>query len=170
MDEKETKEMDNTLTNAHLSFEKKLTAHAFFKIHSHTLSKDLVQDTFLKTWRYLVRGGKIEIMRAFLYHVLNDLIIDEYRKKKTVSLDVLIENGFEPSYRDKNQKIEMLEGKSAILLIGSLPEKYQKVMKMKYVQDLSLKQISMLTGLSKNTIAVQIHRGLAKLKVLYKPL
>ncbi len=39
---------------------------------------------------------------------------------------------------------------------------------MKYMQDLSLKEISILTGQSKNTIAVQLHRGLEKLKILYK--
>jgi len=38
---------------------------------------------------------------------------------------------------------------------------------MKYVQDLSLKEISLLTGKSKNAVAVQLHRGLEKFKQLY---
>ena len=41
----------------------------------------------------VVKNGKIDIMKAFLYHVLNRLIIDEYRKHKTVSLDSIMENG-----------------------------------------------------------------------------
>jgi DNA-directed RNA polymerase specialized sigma24 family protein len=41
-------------------------------------------------------------------------------------------------------------------------------MRMKYVQDLSLEEMSASTGLSKNTIAVQLHRGLEKMKLLYK--
>ena len=49
-----------------------------------------------------------------------------------------------------------------------LPIKYQKVMRMKYVQDLSIKEIALLTGQSKNTVTVQAHRGLEKLKLLYK--
>ena len=40
-------------------------------------------------------------------------------------------------------------------------------MKMRYIQDLSLKEMSLLTGQSRATLAVQTHRGLAKLKLLY---
>lgn len=61
----------------------------------------------------------------------------------------------------------VLDGKAALILIQRLPLTYQKVMRMKYVQDLSLKEMSLITGQTKNTIAVQIHRGLEKLKLLY---
>jgi len=132
-------------------------------------SEDLVQNTFIKTWSYIVKGGKIEIMKAFLYHVLNNLIVDEYRKRKTTSLDALLEKGFEPGNDNSGRLIDMLDGKKALILIQRLPKKYQEVMRMKYSQDLSLEEISLVTGQSKNTIAVQLHRGLAKLKLLYDP-
>ena len=106
-------------------------------------------------------------MKAFLYHVLNHLIVDEYRKHKSTSLDALLEKGFEPSTGNSNRLFSVVDGKEAFLLIGRLPEKYQKVMHMRYVRDLSLKEMSVITGQSKNTIAVQLHRGLEKLKVLY---
>ena len=106
-------------------------------------------------------------MKAFLYHVLNGLIIDEYRKQKATSLDTLIEKGFEPGVDDSEKLLNIFDGKAALLLIGQLPEKYQKVIRMRYVRLLSLKEISLITGESKNTIAVQIHRGLFKLKLLY---
>ena len=136
-------------------------------MNNRAVSEDLVQDTFKKTWAYLVRGGKIDIMKSFLYHVLKDLIIDEYRKRKTVSLDALREKGFEPSEDNSQRLINVLDGKRAIILIAQLPEKYQRVMRMRYVQDLTLKDMSLITGQSKETLAVQIHRGLEKLKVLY---
>ena len=121
----------------------------------------------MKTWAYLVKGGKIDVMKSFLYHILNNLIVDGYRKRKTISLDLLVEKGFEPSVENSKSFFNILDGKSAFLLIGRLPEKYQKVMRMKYAQSLSLKEISLITGQSKNTIAVQVHRGLEKLKQLY---
>ena len=93
--------------------------------------------------------------------------MDEYRKRKASSLDVLLEKGFEPSVIDSSQLLNVLDGKAALLLIGLLPVKYQKVMRMRYIQLLSLKEISLLTGQSKNTVAVQTHRGLDKLKILY---
>ncbi len=106
-------------------------------------------------------------MKAFLYHVLNNLIVDEYRKHKTVSLDVLLEKGFEPSLHDSDRIINFLDGKDATLLIKSLPKAYQKAMQMRYVDDLSLEEIACATGKTKNAIAVQLHRGLEKLKLLY---
>lgn len=126
-----------------------------------------MQSTFIKTWGYLVKGGKIDLMRAFLYHILNDLIVDEYRKRKTTSLDVLAEKGFEPSIDYSRRLFNILDGKAALLLINQLPEKYQKIMNMRYVQDLSLKEMSTTTKQTKETIAVQLFRGLEKLKLLY---
>ena len=155
------------LSAAHHNYNKGLNAHAFFKVHDKTISEDLVQDTFIKTWRYLVRGGKIELMKAFLYHILNDLIIDEYRKSKATSLDVLLEKGFNPSADDSEKLLNILDGKGAILLIQRLPKKYQKVIRMRYIQDLSLEEMSMVTGQTKSTLSVQAHRGLEKLKSLY---
>ena len=157
------------MTVAHHDFEKGLNTRAFFKVGDRALGEDLVQDTFLKTWKYLVKGGKVEIMKAFLYHVLNHLIVDEYRKRKTTSLEVLLEKGFEPSVAESTTFLNVLDGKAAIVLIARLPAKYQKIMKMRFVQDLSLKEMSILTGETKNSMAVQVHRGIEKLKLLYRP-
>ncbi len=160
-------EQKATLTLAHKDYQKGLTTYASFKVSSNTLSEDLVQDTFIKTWSYLVKGGEIVKMKAFLYHVLNGLIIDEYRKRKTTSLDALIENGYEPSLDEANKHSNMFDGEMAILLIAYLPKEYRKVMRMRYVQDLSLAEMAEITGKTKNTIAVHAHRGLEKLKILY---
>lgn len=122
----------------------------------------------MKTWRYLARGGKIDVMKAFLYHVLNNLIVDEYRRRKTTSLDVLLEKGYEPRSDHTEEMINILDGRAATLLIARLPFTYQKVMRMRHIQDLTLAEMSLITGQSRNTIAVQLHRGLAKLKLLYK--
>ena len=154
---------------AHRDFEKGLNVHAYYKTHDHATSEDLVQDTFVKTWRYLVKGGKIDVMKSFLYHILNHLIIDQYRKHKTSSLDMILDKGFEPIAPNSNGFLNVLDGRRAIILIQQLPAKYQKVMRMKYVQDLSLKEMSLLTGESKNALSVQTHRGLEMLKLLYSP-
>lgn len=169
MTPEQEKQLQVLLTAAHQNYSRKLNVHAFFKVHDQKISEDLVQDTFMKTWSYLVRGGKIDLMKAFLYHVLNNLIVDEYRKHKATSLNILLEKGFEPSTGNSEHLSNVLDGKAALLLIYRLPEKYQKVMRMRYVQFLSLEEISLITGLSKNTVAVQIHRGLEKLKLLYNP-
>lgn len=164
---KKEAELRMTMTNAHHDFEKLLRTRALFKIHDAQVGEDLVQMTFMKTWNYLAKGGKVDTMKAFLYHVLNGLIIDEYRKHKTTSLDTLLEKGFNPHVDTTDRLINTLDGRDALLLIDKLPKKYQKVMHMKYVQGLSISEMALITDQTKNTIAVQAHRGLIELRALY---
>lgn len=152
----------------YVEFHHRLNRYACSRTNDRALADDLIQSTFLKTWAYLVRGGKIEIMEAFLYHVLKALIIDEYRKQSATSLDALLEKGFDPGVDDSNRLVDMLDGQQAAVLIAQLPELYQNVMRLRYMQDLSLKEISLITGQTKNAVAVQSHRGLEKLKELYE--
>ncbi len=171
MNKKQETDRRSELTDAHNDHNKALNAYAFYKVSDHALGQDLVQNTFMKTWSYLVKNGKIDGMKTFLYHVLNNLIVDEYRKKKykATSLEVLMEKGFSPSNGESGRIFNMMDGERAISLIEHLPEMYQKVMRMRYVQDLSLSEISILTGQSENTISVRVHRGVKKLQLLYNP-
>ncbi len=155
------------MTTAHNDFEKGLKKHAQFRVSDSVKCDDLVQDTFMKTWVYLVKAGKIDLMKPFLYHILNCLIIDEYRKKKSTSLDVLLEKGFEPGNDDFNRTVNMLDGGVAVKLISALPIAYQNIMIMRYVDDMSLAEIASVTGQTKNSVAVKAHRGMEKLRELY---
>jgi RNA polymerase sigma-70 factor (ECF subfamily) len=159
--------MSATMSDAYTDHGKGLSRHSLFKLNNQQLSEDLVQDTYLKTWSYLVRGGKIDIMRSFLYHTLNCLIIDEYRKRGTSSLDALVEKGFEPGEDKTETLINQLDGGIALTLLDKLPEKYKAILTLRYIKLLSLEEMSALTGQTKNALSVQIHRGLTKLKTLY---
>ena len=167
MDQKGQLHIKAELTTAYRDHNKSLNARAFFKTGSRVTGEDVVQETFMKTWTYLVKGGKIETMKAFLYHILNNLIVDEYRKRKTTSLDVMMEKGFDTSDENAERLVHTLDGKAALLLIQHLPQKYKEVMRMKYIQLMSLKEMALITGRPKNALAVQVHRGMKKLRLLY---
>ena len=147
--EEDTTQREILAIIAHHDYVGGLNARAFYKLHDQARSEGIVQETFIKTWIYLVKGGKIELMKAFLYHVLNNLIVDEYRKHKTSSLDVLLEKGFDLSTGSSDPLINFLDGKTAVILIQRLPETYRQVMRMRHVQDLTLKEISLITGQTK---------------------
>lgn len=155
------------LTQAHHDYAKGMNTYSFFKVRDRAMSADMVQSAFIKTWSYLVREGKIDLMKAFLYHILNQLIIDEYRKRKMSSLDALLEKGYEPGTDRSKRVFDILDGKAALLLIRHLPPKYRNVMRMRYAQDLTIKEISLITGQTRNAVAVQAHRGLEKLRLLF---
>jgi len=167
MTQKHETELRSLLTLAHQDHHKGLIKLSLFKLNDKEISEDIVQDTFMKTWRYLVRGGKIDLMKAFLYHILNDLVVDEYRKRKPISLDALLDKGFDPSAGDVDRLMNELDGREAARLIMKLPQKYQKIMLMRYVRDLTLEEMSLITGDTRNAVAVQAHRGLERLKKIY---
>ncbi|MFA5954379.1 MAG: DEAD/DEAH box helicase family protein [Patescibacteria group bacterium] len=116
---------------------------------------------------------KIKTLEEVLIEMVSDLplSVNVVAKEKELIEDVLnnsyLEKAFEPSIDDSSRLVNTLDGRTAFLLIQQLPVKYQKVMKMRYMQSLSLKEMSLITGQSKNTLAVQVHRGLEKLKILY---
>jgi RNA polymerase sigma-70 factor (ECF subfamily) len=168
----ETSNLNETYTlefaKAYEEYKAPLFERSLYKINDRLLADDLVQNTFLKTWQYIRKSKKIISMRAFLFHVLNDLIIDEYRKKKPIPLEVLTENGFQIVIDDSRRLMDSIDGRKATLLISKLNGKYKDVLKMKYEKEMTLEEIAKATGQSKNTVAVQIHRGTHKLSLLFR--
>lgn len=162
--------LEDALTAAYRRYKRELTTNALYKVRDSATCEDLVQDTFMKTWMYMVRGGKIEQMRAFLYHVLNHLIVDEYRRHRSVSLDALVDKGYEPSEDQTEQLFDQIDGKAVTVSICRLPKKYQRILRMRYVRGLSLEEMAAHSRQSRNTVAVQAHRGLERLKQLYDTL
>lgn len=162
-----TARQHDIFTSAYAAHSQELARYARSMVNDKELSEDLVQDVFMKMWLYLLRKGDILSVRGFLYHVLNNLIVDRYRKHKTWSLDSLVEQGYEPRADDTDRLVDVFDGKLVFRLIDKLPDTYQEVLRMKYANHLTYSEISRLTGQQRNTIAVQVHRGLSKLKELY---
>lgn len=148
-----------------------LFRHALIRISNREKAVDLVHDTFTKVWAYLREGYEIDSFRPFLYKVLNNLIIDEYRKKKEASLDALLEmEGVdEGSFDDLTESTAevlaaTIDGKKAFELLSELPDEYREVITLRFVDQLGPKEISVLIEETENVISVRIHRGLKLLR------
>lgn len=140
------------------------------RLRDRELAKDIAQDTFMKTWEYIKQGKKVDSLKSFLYKVARNLIIDNSRKKKSQSLDYLISEGLEPSSDTDIQfeYDEVITAQRALTLLEELPGKYQDIINLRFIEDLSITEISEIIGESSNTVSVRIHRGLSKLKKIIK--
>lgn len=148
-----------------------LFRHAALRIRDRDRALDAVHDTFTKVWSYMRAGHEVESFRPFLYKVLNNLIIDEYRKQREASLDALLEQeGIDERMFDdlSENTIESLaatlDGKKAFELLDTLPDVYREVIILRFVDGLGPKEISELTEDSENIVSVRIHRGLKMLR------
>ena len=142
--------------------------HISFRIFDRERAKDILQDTFFRTWEYLSKGRQIDNLRAFLYRVANNLIIDESKKKTHASLESVVEAGgqFENAFKTKETLSISLEYKEIISLLKRLDEDYRRVVVMRYVEELPVKEIAKLLGVSENLVSVRLNRALNKLRHL----
>ena len=150
-----------------------LFRHASLRISDRERAIDIVHDTYTKVWMYVRQGHDIEQFRPFLYKVLNNLIIDEYRKKRESSLDALFEvDGVdEGTFEDLSENtVEQLaatiDGKKAFKELERLPDEYREVIILRFIDELGPKEISELIEESENVISVRLHRGLSMLRKL----
>lgn len=148
-----------------------LFRHAVYRLSDRERAVELVHDTFTKAWGYLRDGHEIESYKSFLYKVVNNLIIDEYRRRKETSLDaILAEEGVdEGAFSElRGGSIEevtfSMDAKKALELIGELPVVYREVITLRYVDGLGPKEISELIEETENVVSVRLHRALRLLR------
>lgn len=148
-----------------------LFRHAFLRISNRERAIDVVHDTFTKVWTYVRSGHEVDQFRPFLYKVLNNLIIDEYRKAKETSLDALLEiDGVdEGTFDDLSENTveslaATLDGKKAFEMLAEMADTYKEVLILKFVDGLGPKEIAGLLEESENVVSVRLHRGLKVLR------
>jgi RNA polymerase sigma-70 factor (ECF subfamily) len=155
-----------------------LFRHASIRLSDRERALEITQDAFLKAWEYAKRGEEIRELRPFLYRTLRNLIIDEYRKHKTHSLESMLEDHEGASiealmpHDDTNTleaAVTRFESKRALQHLSKLPDAYCEVLTLRYVESLTPKEIAGIIGESENVVSVRIHRGLKKLKTLLEP-
>ncbi len=148
-----------------------LFRHAMVRISDKERAIDLVHDTFTKVWTYVRNGHEVESYRPFLYKVLNNLIIDEYRKQREQSLDALLaqegvtEGSFDELIETSAEALAAtIDGRQALDLVSTLPDVYREVLILRFVDGLGPREISLLVEESENVVSVRIHRGLKLLR------
>ena len=152
------------LTEAYDLYADAIFRHCYFRIFDRDRARELMQDTFVRTWEYLCKGEKIDNVRAFLYKVANNLVIDEVRKKKEMSLDSMMEAGFNPGYDASNDMKAKVDESRVLATFKKLEKHYREVLIMRHVDGLTPSEIADITGESANVISVRLHRGLQQLK------
>jgi len=141
----------------------------FLRTGDRECALDLTQETFMRLWNMLIEKKEIQNHRAFLFTVARNLIIDQYRKKKTLSLDALAEeseNGEFALVEDGAQITLDLQSEGRFLLrkIQELDPLYQQVVYLRFVEGMLPKDIAEILGISPNAVSVRISRGIEQLR------
>lgn len=145
--------------------------HCYFRTYDRDKAKDIAQEAFMRVWNYLAQGKKIDNIRAFVFRTATNLIIDDVRKKKnrpSNSLEEMHDAGVDitgtgaaeiETYGDANIMIKLME---------QLDSTYRDIIMMRYMEGLTPREISEITGESANIISVRLNRGLKKMREILK--
>ena len=135
------------------------------KVSDREVASDLLQETFARAWNYAASGQTILEWKPFLFRTAYNLVVDTYRKRRSVSLDVLIEDqGFAIPDDGDAVSIRRAEFRRMRSAIDTLDEAYRDVLVFRFSDDLPPREIARIMGLTENVVSVRIHRGLKMLR------
>ncbi|MFB6182401.1 MAG: sigma-70 family RNA polymerase sigma factor [Candidatus Magasanikbacteria bacterium] len=137
----------------------------FFHRTDQNTAEELTQDTFLKAFRYLDNFTITNASyKTYLMRVAHNLLVNHYRnkdKKSDVNIDNLPQYLFSclQDYDDPfiNQKL-----KEAIK--ENLTDTQEKIIKMKYFDQLLVREIATIVQKSENAVKLHLHRGRKRIK------
>ncbi len=134
------------------------------KVRNRDEALDIVQETFIRAWEYLRKGHVIEHIRPFLFRTARNIIIDNARKHKTLSLDAMQEEtAFDAP--DKAQPFGIgIELDRVLGALETLEPTHREILTLRFLQELDIPEIAEVLDLSPNAVSVRIHRGIEALK------
>ena len=148
----------------------------YFKVSGKEDAEDLTSVVFLKTWGY-VQDKSIKdykTLKALLYKVARNSVIDYYRTKsreaEQVSIDSeRVEIDLPDKQQDIHKDIEISDDYKQITeKLFELKEEYREIIVMRYVNELSIGEIAVSLDKSKGNVRVTLYRALKALRSIAK--
>lgn len=143
---------------------RKLFRHCSYRVYDRERAKEIVQDAFTRTWDYLAKGNRIDNMQAFLYRVVNNLIVNESKRRVSSSLEVLHDAGFDPGEDTRERLHRLIDAKRIRSMLARLDESDREIIILRYIDDLGPKEIAALLGKSQNVISVRLNRAMKEFR------
>ncbi|MBX2816898.1 MAG: sigma-70 family RNA polymerase sigma factor [Saprospiraceae bacterium] len=172
---------DSQKTNGDVIFEKELLPHvdplttfAYHLTYNEEDAKDLVQETFMKAYRAIKSYDEGTNAKAWLFKILKNAYINQYRKKSRRPTKVDFEEfiGYQDQeeasiaeYQDLREEIfENLMGDEVTSAINSLPIDFRTVILLCDVEGFTYEEIAKIIDIPIGTVRSRLHRARNMLK------
>ncbi|HET6898697.1 MAG TPA: sigma-70 family RNA polymerase sigma factor [Vicinamibacteria bacterium] len=133
-------------------------------------ARDVVQDTFLRLCREDLDHVR-DHLPAWLFRVCRNRALDVRKKERP--LQALDDDGaaaLEEAGADPHVRLEKGDDARRLLAaVGLLPAAQQEVLRLRFQEELSYKEISGVTGHSVGSVGFLIHDGIKKLRARLRP-
>jgi len=162
-------------------FEKEFLPHidalktfAFHLAYNEDDANDLVQETYLKAFRFVDKYDEGTNAKAWLFKILKNAYINEYRKKskrpKKVDYEEIVmyhdaEETVLPGYLDLREELfDKMMGDEVTLAINSLPIDFRTVLLLCDVEGFTYEEISKIIDVPIGTVRSRLFRARNMLK------
>lgn len=152
------------------NFEEAYRAHSgaiykflFWRTKNVQVSEDLTSTTFQKAWasRSSFKGGSAQ---AWFYRIARNTLFDYWRKRKELPSDDLLD--LQPD--DKVSTAELLDKEADLARLDQalkkLPASMQEVIELRFIEELSSKEVAQKLSMSNENVRVIQYRALKKLQ------
>lgn len=153
-------------------YKEQLINYVYTFVGDKSDAEDIVQDTFVKVYRFKQSYKNIARFSTWIYTVAGNMAKSELRKRKRQQLYSIssLSNGdkeFEAvetrinadDMTDSSVKKDLIKR-----AIATLPEHYQKVIRMREIENLSYEEIAAQTKLPIGTVRSRINRARIRLQ------
>lgn len=150
-------------------YKDKLFHLAYRMMNNRQEAEDVVQESFLRVYKHLDRYDENQKFSTWIYRIATNLCIDRLRKRRQIySLDAASTehdglDGYSMMPSDeRTPESELILSETQRIIreaIDTLPAKYKSVMVLRYLQDMSLQEISEVLDMPVTTVKTRVHRG-----------
>lgn len=144
----------------------RLYRYCFFRVgNNRELAEDLVQSSFIKAWEKIDTFKKGSF-QAWLYTITRNTLVDHIRSdKQNVSID--------ETFADEKQELEehvhkKMEVEKVMKAVKYLTDEQQELIILKFIEDLSNKEIAKILGKKEDAIRAMQYRALQELRKILK--
>ena len=142
----------------------------FLKVATKEIAEDLTAQVFTKGWERFRTGGKIRNPSAYLFQIARSQVADFYRtdsKYQIISTEVHLV--VDPSLSAEQEQQKQLDLSALQKCLGQMPDNYQDVLILRYVNNCSHKEIAKVMDKTEGAVRVLAHRALKDLREKMTP-
>lgn len=133
------------------------------RVHDEPTAKDISQEVMIKVYNFCLTKSGVRNVRAWLYQIAHNAIVDHYRKnKRDVATDTFNEAA------DEEEASAFKDAAEFILpMINLLPEMYATPLRMSDVDGTKLKDIAVELNLGLPAVKQRVSRARKLLKDVF---
>ena len=162
---------ENAFSTLFVRFYADLYAYSVKLTKEESLSHDIVQELFLNLWQSHQKLQPIESIKPFLLKCAKNLVIDYWRKIKTIEKtnQSIVQEEIVFSYEDFKISNEetAAQTEQILAMLNTLPDRVKEAIYLRFFTGLSYTEIAKVMDVNVQSARNFVHRGIRQMKDVY---